>query len=335
MGQGHRRGQVRGDPSRRRWRCARSGQTCGVGGTGCRCVVGTWGVSRPAWRPPQGGPGASVEETLRPLGGHLGVFQNVPPRGGAGGQVCSIRGTRPASFRSPLCSGLGLAGEQRRRWPGGSPWCVAFPDDCGINAPTWQIAGCWQDVNQLETLFKLQRPAFANRSWWMWSPWLTGAVLRALWPPRRPCLPAWARLGGPPTSSQDVVGSRCGGGPSVTQHTAVRVGLGRLLTHVRPWWPVPSRRCAWRKFGEPGCGSDSPCPPPPAALPDWLRTGHVTAQLPSQTRARSRGYVGTPITRAPCALPAPFCRPGLDIGSASQLSTCELLPGRLLRSRPV
>nr|CAI9707072.1 unnamed protein product [Rangifer tarandus platyrhynchus] len=152
----------------------------------------------------------------------------------------------------------------------------------------------------------------------------------------RPCLPAWARLGGPLTSSQDVAGSRCGRGPSVTRHTAVRVGLGRLLTHVRPWWPVPSRRCAWRKFGEPGC----PCPGQSlsAALPDWLRTGHVTARLPSHTRARSRGYVGTPITHAPCVLPAPFCRPGSDIGSASrlstQLSTCELMPGRLLRCGP-
>lgn len=275
-------------------------------------------------------------DVLRPLRGHLGVvFQNVPPRRGAGGQVCSVRGTRLASFRSCLRSGLVLAGRQRWRWPGGSPWCVAFPDDCGVNAPTWQIAGCRQDVNQLETLCKLQRPAFANRSWWMWCPWLMGAVLRALWPPHRPCLPAWARLGGPPTSSQDAAGEPLWGWPVCHPPHSCPRGAGGLLTHVRPRWPVPSQRCAWRKFGEPGRGSDSPRPPPPAALPDWLGTGCVTARPPSQTRARSRGYIGTPITRVPCVLPAPFCRPGSDVGSVSQLSTCELLPGRLLLSRPV
>lgn len=165
---------------------------------------------------------------LRPLRGHLGVvFQNVPPRRGAGGQVCSVRGTRPASFRSRLRSGLVLAGRQRRRWPGGSPWCVAFPDDCGVNAPTWQIAGCRQDVNQLETLCKLQRPAFANRSWWMWCPWLTGAVLRALWPPHRPCLPAWAHLGGPPTSSQDAAGEPLWGWPVCHPPHSCPRGAGR------------------------------------------------------------------------------------------------------------
>ena len=68
-----------------------------------------------------------------------------------------------------------------------------------------------------------------------------------------------------------------------------------------------------------------------AALPDWPRTGRVTARL--QTRARSRGYVGTPLARAPCVLHAPFCRPGSAVGSASPLSTRKSLPGRLLPSR--
>lgn len=76
VGQGCRRGQVHGDPSGRRWCWARSGQTCGVGGTGRRCAVGTRGVSQPAWPPPQGGPGAGVEETCSgPWGGTSGCFR--------------------------------------------------------------------------------------------------------------------------------------------------------------------------------------------------------------------------------------------------------------------
>ena len=115
------------------WRAA--GHLCAVGRCGVR-TVSRAGVAPSPWRPwsRRGG------EVFRPLSGagHLGVFQNVPPRRGAGGQVCSVRGMHRISFRSPLSSGVGSVGA-KAAWPGGSPWSVAFPDDCGIITPCGRL----------------------------------------------------------------------------------------------------------------------------------------------------------------------------------------------------
>lgn len=119
-------------------------ETCGVEGRGHLCGVGRCDVrtvSRagvaPSPRRPWSRRGGEV---FRPLSGagHLGVFQNVPPRRGVGGQVCSVRGMHRISFRSPLSSGVGSVGA-KAAWPGGSPWSVAFPDDCGIITPRGRL----------------------------------------------------------------------------------------------------------------------------------------------------------------------------------------------------
>lgn len=296
--------------------------------------------------------------------------QALVGRGASGCSRTLLRGGeragRPApcvGFARSLCGVLfALAWGRwgpRRRWPGGSPWSVAFPDDRGISA---HVAGCGPLAGCHPARRTLQVVATCScKSWWVdVGPGAGGccSVLPEGPPAPTQTLPpspgpagsltgasgAQVQLfcaapqgvlqtqvtGGLSTSSQDVAGEPLWGGPSVTRCTAVRAALGSLLTHVGPRWALPSRRCAWRKFGELGCSL-----PPPAALPDWLRTGRVTARPPSQTRARSRGYVGTPIARAPCVLHTPFCRPGSAVGSASPLSTCELLPGRLLLSRTV
>ena len=114
-------------------------ETCGVGGSGASrlrpeewgaaghlCTVGRRGVRTvsqsgvaPSPRRPWSRRGGEVFRPLR-------VFQNVPPRRGAGRQVCSMRGMHRISFRSPLCSGLGSVGaKEALAW--GQPLVCSFP----------------------------------------------------------------------------------------------------------------------------------------------------------------------------------------------------------------
>ena len=93
------------------------GHLCAVGRRGVRTVSQS-GVAPSPQRPwsRRGG------EVFRPLR----VFQNVPPRRGAGRQVCSVRGMHRISFRSPLCSGLGSVGaKEALAW--GQPLVCSFP----------------------------------------------------------------------------------------------------------------------------------------------------------------------------------------------------------------